>query len=127
MSFDIFLQRFQSELPGGTDPAAIMAVLEPFIRDRGDDWARLQTADGGADVHGLGGAGDSVMINHTSGGAVWNLIFELASAGAYVVMPAGCGTFVTNPEVVQDLPLGLPEPVVIIASGGELRRLVEKS
>lgn len=58
------------------DESAIENVLVPYTHARQGASARLVTHDGEADCHGLGEG--SLMINHASGEAIWNLVVEVA-------------------------------------------------
>ena len=54
MSLDVFLQAFRDGDAAPADPAAIAAILTPFIVTREASFASLKTADGEADCYGLG-------------------------------------------------------------------------
>jgi hypothetical protein len=127
VSFDIFLQAFEGGAAGRASDQPVLDVLEPLIADREGGWARIATADGEADVHGLDDPGSGLMINHASGRAVWDLMFELARAAGFVVMPVGCGTCVVSEAARAELPEGVPEPVVTVRSGADLLRAVESA
>ena len=50
---------------------------------------------------------------------------ELPRGAGYAVTPAGAGTYVADVGAIDDLPAGVPEPIVVIASGHELLAAVE--
>ena len=120
MSFDVFAQGFSggAAAESGGDEAA--AVLAPHIADRRDGWARLARPYGSMEVHGLGTGRHSLMFNHVDGGGAWDLIVDAARAANWVLMPIGCGTFVTDRRQRDHLPDGVPRPVVEVRSGTEL-------
>jgi len=123
VSFDIFFQRF-----GGADvpDGVAMAVLEPLVVHRSDGWVRIATGDGEADVY-ISLPDDSAMMNHASGRVVWDVMYELAVAGRFVVIPGGCGTCVLDEDMRSDLPEGVPEPVITVTSGRDILDLVLQS
>jgi hypothetical protein len=126
VSFDIFFQAFAHGDPVDADEPAATAVLVPWVSGEEPDYkfVRVETSDGGADVYGYGTA-NSLMINHAAGRAIWDLMFDVAKAGGYVVLPVGCPTCVTRPEQVDDLPEELRADVVVVHSGDDLLRVVE--
>jgi hypothetical protein len=67
------------------------------------------------------------MINHATGRAVWDLMFDVAVAGGYAVMPIGCPTCVTAPEQLAHLPVELREDAVLVRSGADLLRVIESA
>jgi hypothetical protein len=125
VSFDIFFQRFENGEAARGDASVALAVLEPLVRERAEGWARIVTADGEADVY-MSDPASGLMVNHASGRDVWDVMFELARATGFVVMPIGCGTCVVDESSKADLPDGVPEPIVLIASGADLRAAVER-
>jgi hypothetical protein len=124
VAFDIFLQRFEGGDAADANAADLAAVLDPLVEARGPGWARIQTSDGAADVYGTDNLATGVMVNHASGRAVWDVLFELARAGRLAVMPVGCPTCVIEAEQRADLPPELQPEAVEISSGDELFRIV---
>lgn len=121
MSFDIFLVPLdRPDAP--FDVAAVEAILAADARADGPPG--LTTSDGGADVYGAPSAGDWLMVNHVEGVAAWQIMWELAGAGPYAVMPTGCPTFVASVNNVVTVPDEAAAPVIVVASGEELRRAV---
>jgi hypothetical protein len=123
VSFDIFFERVDG---GEADPDAVMAVLEPLVVERGDGFLRIATGDGEADVY-IGRPSDGAMVNHAAGRIVWDVMYDLAVAGGFVVIPVGCGTCVTDDSMRAQLPERAPEPVVTIRSGADLLAVVERA
>lgn len=64
------------------------------------------------------------MINHASGRAVWDLMFELALAAEMAIMPVGCPTSVPDVHLVDALPAGCAA-VKVVASGADILATVE--
>jgi hypothetical protein len=125
MSFDIFFQRFAAGGPSRADGDAVEAYLAPMIKERSRFCTRIGTADGEADVYGFDSLATGVMINHASGRAIWDVMFELARIGGYAVMPVGCGTCITEVTDPSDLPAEVPEPIMVVRSAQELLNMVE--
>jgi hypothetical protein len=127
MSFDIFFQRF----PGGDLPksgaAMVAAYLAPMVKLRDASWARIATVDGQADVFGMDRLATGFMMNHASGRAVWDVMFELARIGGYAVMPVGCGTCITDDLDPSQLPAEVPHPIKVVRSGQDLLDVVERA
>ena len=123
MSFDIFFQRFDGS---EADAHAVMAVLDPLVVERGDGWLRIATSDGQADVYG-GNSGTDFMVNHSSGREVWDVMYRLAAAGRFVVLPVGCGTCVLDESMADGLPAHVPQPVATVRSGADLLAVVEQA
>jgi hypothetical protein len=127
VSFDIFFQRFEGGKAAEADEAAVLDVLRPLIREQDDGWARICTSDGDADVYGISDPASGLMVNDASGREIWNVLFELGRTAGFAVMPVGCGTFVFSEDALSHLPDGVPEPIEVLTSGGELLRAIESS
>ena len=127
MSFDIFFLRFAQGNPSAGDDRALEEFVAPLIEERDEAWARIRTIDGKADLYGMDSLGASLMINHASGRAIWDVMFELAQVGGFAVIPVGCGTCITPSINPTDLPSEVPRPISVVASGAELLAVVESS
>lgn len=125
MSFDIFLQRFVDGEAVDADGDSILAILDPLITGRSGSWAKIVTADGEADVYGIDAPGSGLMVNHASGRAVWDVLFELARATGMAVMPVGCRSSVTDADLIDALPAVSPSAVVV-TSGAEILATLEE-
>jgi hypothetical protein len=117
VSFDIFLQNF---VESSTDRSGLVrAILGPILSTSGIEFT---TADGSAVVYGLENEViDGLMFNNVDGETAWDVIYAVAVAGEWVVMPVGCPVcvisddqFVTQPEVLDD-----PAPIRV-SSGAEI-------
>jgi len=49
------------------------------------------------------------MVNHAEGDQIWDVVYDLALAVGYAVMPVGCPTCVTSDDVRRHLPEGIAE------------------
>lgn len=125
MSFDIFLQGFRDGDAASGDSDAAMAVLAPFVTSGDDTGWRIATEDGEAEVYG-GDPSRGFMFTHASGRRVWDVIYEVARAAGFVVIPGGCATCVVDSATIAHLPKGLPEPIVV-TSGEQMIEIVESS
>jgi len=97
-------------------------VLGPYVTDSRGSFKQLRYGDGGADVYL---SDDSMMANHISGKDVWDLLLQGAQAANWVIMPMDCPTCLTAPGQLEQLPEGLEENVVGVATGAELRAVIE--
>ena len=123
MSFDIFLQSFAGGQAALGDPGAALRVLEPYLAGPADGgYAKARTADGAADVYGLGS--DCLMINHASGTLIWQVMVDVARAAGYVILPVGVPACVVREEMIGDLPGELRDGAVVVRSGAELQDAV---
>lgn len=120
MSFDVFLQDF-ADVPRDRSVTIGQRVLEPLL-----DASRrnIVTGDGSAAVHFTdNGPLYGIMFNHIDGDAAWDVIYEIAVAGDWVILPVGGPVCVVADEHVVAVP---PEAratgVVVVGSGQELRR-----
>ena len=125
MSFDVFFQRFAAGGPSAADAGAVEAYLSQMIKEQSRYCTRIGTIDGEADVYGLDSLATGVMINHASGRAIWDVMFELARIGGYAIMPVGSGTCITEAVDPSDLPAEVPEPITVVRSGRDLLDVVE--
>ena len=127
VSFDIFLQSFRRGDHESGEGDAAMQLIAPLISQRTEDWARLATGDGGADVFGIDEPSTGLMFNRVSGVAAWSLLFDVARAAGFAVMPIGCATCVVSAEMLVDLPAELAHDAIMVSSGQELLAAVENA
>ncbi len=86
MSFDVFVQCFESGEPVPLDRVAVLTALkqassgEPPAPDNGH--LRLETSDGGSDIYGLHPGTTSLMLNHIDGLIAWETIWNIADCSA---------------------------------------------
>lgn len=124
VAFDIFLQAFLDGGAAEADVEVILSVVDPYIRRRDESCVHLETSDGGADVYGLETSVQSLLINHASGRAIWDLIYELAQSAGLAVMPVGCPTCVTDKNAFNELPPELAASAIVVSSADDLRLVV---
>lgn len=126
MSFDIFLQAFRDGEAAPGDGAAALAILDPLVVERnGASFAVIRTADGTADVYGLATPDRGFLFNHVEGRAAWDVIYAVAHAARFVVMPVGCDTLLVDAAQRDELPDELHDDVRVISSGAELLAALE--
>ncbi|HEY1106296.1 hypothetical protein MUN74_04450 [Agromyces endophyticus] len=117
MSFEIYLQDFADTPRDRRD--AVGPLLRSFTDESGEN---IRTADGMAAVYG---ADDDpltgLMLNHVEGELVWQVIFDLAVAGDWVIMPVGCPVCVVSEAQADSVPPELHDNgVVLVDSGSRL-------
>ncbi len=129
MSFNVFLQAFADGEPTLPDRAGVLSAFEDFgFRDPLAGWHVVETEDGGA-AELAGGAADSDFgffvrsFTPLVAGAIWNL----ASRGRMVLLPAVEADIVVLTEAVQEeqLPVDVGEPH-LAESGDDLFALLEE-
>ena len=121
MSFDIFLQGFVGGGGAPGDRAAAIAIVTPLLADPvSDGFGRIVTADGEADIYGLGDNDQGLMINHANGRQIWQLIVDVARAAGYAVLPVGCPVCVVDEVMIAHLPDELRQDAVLVHDGGDL-------
>ncbi|MGH3704123.1 MAG: hypothetical protein ACRDT9_05790 [Agromyces sp.] len=118
MSFDVYLQDF-SDAPADRSESVGQRILAPLLDTAGEN---IVTADGSAAVYGAGEVPlDALMFNHIAGESAWNVIFDAAVAGGWVIMPLGGPLCIVTEEHADLVPQELQgEGLVIVRSGKEL-------
>lgn len=124
MSFDIFMGAFRGGDAVDGNGAAVVTVLTPLFTERDGDWARVTTTDGGSDVFGIDEPASGLTFNHTTGQAIWAVLFDVARRGGFTVMPVGGPACLPPGVAAEDLPAGLAGDVRTITSGDDLRRII---
>lgn len=127
VAFDVILQPFSDGQPSVADGAAIRDLLEPYVVAAEEGWARLETADGDADVYGYDDLTRGFMVNHAAGHAIWDVLVEAASVGSLAIMPVGCPACVTDQSRLVDLPSELVDDAVVVSTGRDLLRVIEQA
>jgi hypothetical protein len=120
MSFDVFLQGFADGQAAPGDPEAARRILEPYAAAAHDGFVLVRTGDGEASVYGYGE--DHLMVNHASGREIWAILVRIAREARWAIMPVGCPTCVTDAAMLSDLPAGLRDDAVVVATGADLVR-----
>jgi hypothetical protein len=128
VSFDTFLQDFSGRPLAAAEERAVRDLVEPHIGRVGDGWVNVVTGDGGADLYGYGdGHIEGFMVNHTQGREIWDLVFCVAAAAGFAVLPVGCGTLLPPGFDRRALPDDVPGPVLEIASGPDIAAAIERA
>ncbi len=60
------------------------------------------------------------MINHASGRMVWEALVRVADVTGMTILPIGCPTCVTRPELLQHLPDELRAESRVVTTGDQL-------
>jgi hypothetical protein len=129
MSYDIFFQRFERGQPVPIDKSAFLAAVTPFVAqaEAASRFFRLRAPDGGeADVYAGVDEGPCMgfMVNHFAGGAMLDLLVDLAAATDTVALLPDRPTVVTRPEQRQHLPEGVGADVRVVATGADLADVI---
>lgn len=122
MSFDVFFQGFtagESSERGGVE---MRSMLAPHVVEEDGTFLRVRFGDGEADIYL---SDDGMMANHISGREPWDLLVRGAAAANWVIMPLDLPTCLTAPGQRENLPEGLDEEVVEIATGSDVLTLIE--
>jgi hypothetical protein len=123
VSFDIYLVPFAAGEPAEADTSAVLHVLAPFVTGVPDDgFVKFSTADGGADLYGLGS--DSLMVNHASGESIWQVLVDVAEAVGYTIMPVGSPVCIVHENMRAELPEEFRVEAVVVTSGKDVRDVV---
>ena len=121
MAFDIFF----APVPGlPFDGDAVQRLLDADAARSHLGATVVTTRDGGADIYGPPDPDSWLMVNHAEGSDVWELMYQMAAAGPYQVMPIGCETFVTAADHLGLVPDEAQRPIVLVACGAEMQALV---
>jgi hypothetical protein len=114
VSFDIYLQDFSDEPEDRSH--VVGALLSPLLDDLGQ---RVRTVDGSASVYG---ASDSplhgLMFNHVEGESAWDLIYDVAVASHWAIMPVGCPICLVDDGLIGLLPSDLLEDGYVVVHDG---------
>ena len=89
MAFDIFLQRFSAGESASANASEVRALLDAHVVALEQGWARVETADGDANLYGYDDLERGFMVNHAAGNTIWDILVTAASVGPYVIMPTG--------------------------------------
>ena len=124
MSFDVFMRAFRAGEATDGDGAAAVEVLASLVTERDERWARVTATEGESDVFGIDEPASGLTFHHSSGRAIWQVMFDVARAGGFVVMPVGGPTCVPPGVAVEDVPDGHDGDVRTVTTGDELRRAI---
>ena len=67
------------------------------------------------------------MFTHKSGRRVWDVMFDVARAGNWAIMPVGCPTCVPMLSMIAELPDELRSDAVVVNSAAKLLDAVLRS
>jgi len=125
VSFDIFLQGFENGGRAPGMPEKANQVLQPYLQVSPEGFTRVITDDGDAEVYGVGT--DGLTFTHASGRQVWKVMYEVARAGNWAIIPVGCPPCVPTPTMVAHLPDELRADALVVSSGDEVLAAVLRS
>ncbi len=120
MSFDVYVQGFSD------DPVDMTATVDPILAPLlSVDRSSITIVDGNADVHGARNSPiNGLMFNHIVGKGAWDVIFEVAKAADWVVIPVGGPACLVGEHQWAGLPEELRDGAVgVVNSGQELLAL----
>jgi len=130
MSYDVHLQRFREQEPQLVRSPQVWALLERAWEAPPDDlgYSRVTWHGDEADLYTEqpGDPIDGLMFSR-AGRRVYDLIYRLAVAGDFVIIPPDCGPFLVDERQQSHLPQELTADAVVVGSGEELARLIESA
>jgi hydrogenase maturation factor len=120
MSFDVYLQDFSDD-PADRSESVGRDVLGPLLDHSSES---IVTPDGSAAVYGATDAPlTGVMFNHIDRDLAWQVIFDAAVAGDWIIMPIGAPICIVRDEQATSVHDDLKdEGIVLVRSGAELRQ-----
>ncbi|MBN2176338.1 MAG: hypothetical protein JW722_01615 [Demequinaceae bacterium] len=119
MSSDVFIQAFSEGDPVHIRAEAVCVLADPYVIERSEGFASIQTPDGGADFLGYGDDGGLAVIG-ASGAEIWDLVVAIAQVTDAVIIPVGRPPLVVDRIKVADLPQEIQASVGVVTSGAEL-------
>ena len=122
MSFEVFLQDF-SDAPADRSMTVGQRVLAPLLDAKS---ASVVTTDGSAEVYGADEVPlHSLMLNQIDGDLAWDVIFDAAVAGDWVVLPVGRPVCIVDSAQADSIPDELRDlGHVLVRSGSDLRAAI---
>jgi hypothetical protein len=121
ISFDVFLQAFHDGDAATVNGPSVIDALARFSTEPvTSDSSWIRTTDGEAQIFGLDDADSGFMINHASGRVIWDVLVHVADLIGMTIMPIGCPTCVTRPELLEHLPEELKADARVVTSGEQL-------
>lgn len=119
MSSDVFIQAFSKGDPTHIRVEAVRALADPYVVERSEGFASIQTPDGGADFLGYGDDGGLAVIG-ASGREIWDLVVAIAQVTGAAIIPVGRPPLVVDAMRVKDLPEEVQASVGFVTTGTEL-------
>ena len=111
-------------MPPGVLEAA-NEVLQPYLRVAADGSTKVMSDDGDAEIYGLGTNG--LMFARLTGRHIWDVFYEVACAGNWAIMPAGCPACVPAADILAQVPDELREEALVVNSSEDVLRAVRRS
>jgi hypothetical protein len=105
-------------------PEQANQVLRPYLYVSPEGFTRVTTDDGDAEVYGVGT--DGLMFTHASGRQVWTVMYEVARAGNWAIIPVGCATCVPTQSMVAHVPDALRADALVVSSGDDVLAAVRQ-
>lgn len=124
MSFDVFVQLFEAGESATLDPAVALAALQDsgctVSGATAEEFSRIETTDGGADVYGISVGSQALMVNHIEGAQAWEAVWKGAHALEAIVLPVGAPPIVTRDIDLDGLPPELRHQCVVVTDSAKL-------
>jgi hypothetical protein len=125
MSWSIWLEDFDFP-PAGNDKV-IRSILEPLLDEPRN---HVVTADGSAEIYGLDNTPlTGLSFNRVRGQAIYELIYDVAFLGNWVVIPQDCAACLIHEDQAGALPAELTDQYGyrVVNSGADIRAVVQAS
>jgi hypothetical protein len=119
MSRGVFIQAFSGGDPVHIRAEAVRALADPYVIDRLEGFASIQTPDGGADFLGYGEDGGLAVID-ASGAEIWDLVVAIAQVTGAAIVPVGRPPLVVDEATIGDLPEESQAAARLVTTGAEL-------
>jgi hypothetical protein len=122
MSLDVFLQDFSDDAADRGD--VVFPVLRAFL-DEDDE--TVTTSDGSTEIYGLGESPlTSVLFAGPEGRVIWDVIYEVADAADWIILPEGYPAIVLSEASAASIPPELLEDGYrVVESGADLFAVID--
>jgi hypothetical protein len=69
---------------------------------------------------------NNLVLNGVEGDRAWDVVFDVAGAARWVIMPIGCPVLVVDEAMIASIPVELlDDRPVLVRSGADVKRAVE--
>jgi hypothetical protein len=120
-SFAAFLHAYHDGDIRTVDGDSVLDALARFSTEPvTPDSCWIRTTDGEAQIFGLDGTASGFMINHASGRVIWDALGHVADVTGMAILPIGCPTCVTRPELLALFAEGLKTDTRLVTTGEQL-------